>query len=458
MPRRRLAVESGVCHEEVPPWWSSARRTRSSSSRSPQHSRNASTPKDSTAVEAETRDLHRLASRAGARGSRGRGGRRDRRRRGDRPAPARRILDDDDDNPQPGCGAHGLGGRGEILDPPAARAGRRVHPPRPAARARSPPCPSRRRCSPPSDSSSPRRTRGPAPEGFLQRLLYEASFHLHQPRRLLPGAGAQGARRTHRQAVRGRHPLRAVLTRKGGVGKTTRHARCSAWRSPTCAKTGSSPSTPIPTAARSPSASPSRPARRCATSSPAADVDQRRSPTSPTLVSRDDDPARHARLATPIRLLSEAFDENDYNVVADLAARFYSVVLTDCGTGIVHSVMRATLQRADSIVVVSGGSVDEARLASETLTWLEANGYGELVRNAVVALNTGDAGHQPRQARGDRGALPLAGARDRAHPVRPAARRRLGHPATTSCARTRARPRATSPRSSSTACPCTRDA
>lgn len=87
-------------------------------------------------------------------------------------------------------------------------------------------------------------------------------------------------------------------------------------------------------------------------------------------------------------LLSEAFDENDYNVVADLSARFYSIVLTDCGTGIVHSVMRATLQRADSLVIVSGGSVDEARLASETLTWLEANGYGELVRNAVVALNT----------------------------------------------------------------------
>lgn len=91
-------------------------------------------------------------------------------------------------------------------------------------------------------------------------------------------------------------------------------------------------------------------------------------------------------------LLSDAFDENDYNVVADLAARFYSIVLTDCGTGIVHSVMRATLQRADSVVIVSGGSVDEARLASETLTWLEANGYGDLVRNAVVALNTGTQG------------------------------------------------------------------
>ncbi|MHB1234845.1 MAG: MinD/ParA family ATP-binding protein, partial [Microbacteriaceae bacterium] len=91
-------------------------------------------------------------------------------------------------------------------------------------------------------------------------------------------------------------------------------------------------------------------------------------------------------------LLSEAFDEDDYNVVADLSARFYSIVLTDCGTGIVHSVMRATLRRADSVVIVSGGSVDEARLASETLTWLEANGYGDLVRNAIVALNTATQG------------------------------------------------------------------
>ncbi len=91
-------------------------------------------------------------------------------------------------------------------------------------------------------------------------------------------------------------------------------------------------------------------------------------------------------------MLSEAFDEGDYNVVADMAARYYSIVLTDCGTGIVHSVMRPTLQRASGLVIVSGGSVDEARLASETLTWLEANGYGDLVRNSVVALNTATQG------------------------------------------------------------------
>lgn len=110
-----------------------------------------------------------------------------------------------------------------------------------------------------------------------------------------------------------------------------------------------------------------------------------------TLISRDE--TRLDILASDTDpMLSEAFDENDYNVVADLAARYYSIVLTDCGTGIVHSVMRATLQRADSIVIVSGGSVDEARLASETLTWLEANGYGELVRNAIVAINTATQG------------------------------------------------------------------
>jgi MinD-like ATPase involved in chromosome partitioning or flagellar assembly len=85
---------------------------------------------------------------------------------------------------------------------------------------------------------------------------------------------------------------------------------------------------------------------------------------------------------------AEAFGEQDYRTVADVLARHYSVVLTDCGTGMVHSVMRGTLDLADELVLVSGSSVDEARLASETLTWLEARGYGHLVRTAVVALNT----------------------------------------------------------------------
>lgn len=91
-------------------------------------------------------------------------------------------------------------------------------------------------------------------------------------------------------------------------------------------------------------------------------------------------------------LLAEAFDDGGYNVVADVVTPHYGVIVTDSGTGVVHPVMRATLQRADAVVVVSGGSIDEARLASETLTWLEANDYGDLVGNAVVALNASTQG------------------------------------------------------------------
>ncbi|MEV8272973.1 AAA family ATPase [Microbacterium sp. NPDC077184] len=90
--------------------------------------------------------------------------------------------------------------------------------------------------------------------------------------------------------------------------------------------------------------------------------------------------------------VSEAFSDVDYRQVAELAAHYYSVVLTDTGTGIVHSVMGATLDLADQVVIVAGLSVDEARLASETLTWLETNGYAERVRSAVVVLNNSRPG------------------------------------------------------------------
>ena len=90
--------------------------------------------------------------------------------------------------------------------------------------------------------------------------------------------------------------------------------------------------------------------------------------------------------------IAEAFSDEDYRNVADVAAHYYSLVLTDTGTGIVHSVMRATLDKADQIVIVSGLSVDEARLASETLTWLETNGREEQARGAIIVLNQSTPG------------------------------------------------------------------
>ena len=90
--------------------------------------------------------------------------------------------------------------------------------------------------------------------------------------------------------------------------------------------------------------------------------------------------------------LSEAFSDRDYHDVAAVAAHYYSIVLTDTGTGIVHSVMDATLELADQLIVVAGRSIDEARLASETLSWLEANGYAAQVRSAIVVLNSSRPG------------------------------------------------------------------
>lgn len=234
----------------------------------------------------------------------------------------------------------------------------------------------------------PRRTRT-APEGFWPAFVYAVTFHLvnlgDSPR--VRARKALDARIS--TPFEGGARFVPVLTRKGGVGKTTVTTllgmAMAVVRDDRVIAIDANPDrgTLSERVARQTRATVRDVVNRAPSIQGFTDFT--------TLVSRD--ATRLDILASDTDpMLSEAFDENDYNVVADLAARYYSVVLTDCGTGIVHSVMRATLQRADSLVIVSGGSVDEARLASETLTWLEANGYGELVRNAIVAINTGTQG------------------------------------------------------------------
>lgn len=86
--------------------------------------------------------------------------------------------------------------------------------------------------------------------------------------------------------------------------------------------------------------------------------------------------------------VSEAFSENDYRRAVDLLEHFYNIVLTDCGTGLMHSAMKGVLDLADSLVIVSSGSVDGARSASATLDWLDAHGYGELVKRSITVINS----------------------------------------------------------------------
>ena len=85
--------------------------------------------------------------------------------------------------------------------------------------------------------------------------------------------------------------------------------------------------------------------------------------------------------------VSEAFSADDYLHALDVLERFYSLVLTDCGTGLMHSAMSAVLSKADVLVVISSGSVDGARSASATLDWLDAHGHQDLVRNSIAVIN-----------------------------------------------------------------------
>ncbi|HEY2762729.1 MAG TPA: MinD/ParA family protein [Pseudonocardiaceae bacterium] len=86
--------------------------------------------------------------------------------------------------------------------------------------------------------------------------------------------------------------------------------------------------------------------------------------------------------------VSEAFSEEDYRRTVTLLEHFYNILLTDCGTGLMHSAMKGVLDTAGSLVIVSSGSIDGARSASATLDWLDAHGYRELVSRSVAVINS----------------------------------------------------------------------
>jgi MinD-like ATPase involved in chromosome partitioning or flagellar assembly len=84
--------------------------------------------------------------------------------------------------------------------------------------------------------------------------------------------------------------------------------------------------------------------------------------------------------------MSEAFNRAEYEQICAVLARFYNIIITDSGTGLVHSAMEGTLALADSLVVVGAPTVDGSSRASKTLDWLVAHGYAEQVADAVVVL------------------------------------------------------------------------
>jgi len=237
---------------------------------------------------------------------------------------------------------------------------------------------------------SPRaQAKQPAPEGTWQRFIYEVTFHAYHPGDAAPVRSRKSLESRIGRRLDGSTRFVAVLSRKGGVGKTT----VSALLGMALASIREDRVVAI-------DANPDR-------GTLAERVVKTTEETVRDLVDHADEihafsdfQKRVTRDETRLDILAsdtnpnlqDEFDAEDYDKVAELAKRYYSIVLTDCGTGMIHSVMKATLDRADQLVVVSGGSLDEARLTSETISWLENNGYEELSRNAVVALNTATQG------------------------------------------------------------------
>ncbi|NMH98844.1 MinD/ParA family protein [Pseudonocardia sp. K10HN5] len=107
------------------------------------------------------------------------------------------------------------------------------------------------------------------------------------------------------------------------------------------------------------------------------------------------DVSRYTSLAGRLQVLaseqdpaaSEAFNRDEYERVCEVLVRFFTIVITDSGTGLVHSAMKGTLELADSLIVVGAPTVDGASRASKTLDWLLAHSYGDLVADAVVVLS-----------------------------------------------------------------------
>jgi len=100
-------------------------------------------------------------------------------------------------------------------------------------------------------------------------------------------------------------------------------------------------------------------------------------PTRLEVVAADDDPR-----------ITDALREQDFHTAVQLLEVHYNLVCMDTGTGVLESAAKGILQLADQIVVVTAPSLDSARTASSTLDWLERNGHADLVEGAVAVINS----------------------------------------------------------------------
>ncbi len=88
--------------------------------------------------------------------------------------------------------------------------------------------------------------------------------------------------------------------------------------------------------------------------------------------------------------VSDSLTAEEYLRIRKLISGYYSVALTDCGTGVTHNAMSGILQSADNLIIAAGYAVSGAKRARSTLQWLAGHGYEDLARNAVVVITDKD--------------------------------------------------------------------
>jgi putative peptide zinc metalloprotease protein len=225
------------------------------------------------------------------------------------------------------------------------------------------------------------------PEQGWQRLVYQASGG-----RLNPGPGAR--ERAHAELIdRVRAPITgsrriAVISRKGGVGKTTTTLMLghtfATWRGDRVIALDGNPDAGSLgyRVRREHGATITDLLNDAPSIRRYADIRSYTSqaPSRLEIVASDDD-ARitqaigKGKLASAIRLMDQ----------------HYNLILLDTGTGILDSATQGILRMADQIVLVIIPSLDGARAASLTLDWLDQHGYQALVRGAVAVLNQSES-------------------------------------------------------------------
>lgn len=222
------------------------------------------------------------------------------------------------------------------------------------------------------------------PESGWRRAVYKASGG-----RVNPGNSSDVVERRvledrARARITGDTRFVAVVSRKGGVGKTTATVtlgmELARLRPDRVAAIDANPDRGT-LASRAP-----RNTQATVLDLVASAAEVTRFPAMSSMVNRDPVTGLDVIASESDPHKARAFGAKDYKTVADVLSGFYNLVLTDCGTDFTHEVLRAILDRADALVVMSGAGVEEAQLADETLDLAEAMGYHHLARDAVVVV------------------------------------------------------------------------